>query len=150
MRLAAEAINGTIIKPGEEFSFNGVVGRRTEAKGYKGAAAYNNGEVVQEIGGGVCQVSTTLYNAVVRAGLEISYRRSHTFEPSYITPGQDATVSYDQPDFRFINNSKAAIGIKASYSNQKMTVSVYGIPILEDGSCATPPAWCCRRMRPRL
>lgn len=133
VRLAAEAINGTIIKPGEEFSFNGVVGRRTEAKGYKGAAAYNNGEVVQEIGGGVCQVSTTLYNAVVRAGLEISYRRSHTFEPSYITPGQDATVSYDQPDFRFINNSKAAIGIKASYSNQKMTVSVYGIPILEDG-----------------
>lgn len=133
VRLAAEAINGTIIKPGEEFSFNGTVGKRTEEKGYKGAAAYNNGEVVQEIGGGVCQVSTTLYNAVVRAGLEISYRRSHTFEPSYITPGQDATVSYDQPDFRFINNSKASIGIKASYSNQKMTVSVYGIPILEDG-----------------
>ena len=133
VRLAAEAINGTIIKPGEEFSFNGTVGKRTEEKGYKGAAAYNNGEVVQEIGGGVCQVSTTLYNAVVRAGLEISYRRSHTFEPSYITPGQDATVSYDQPDFRFINNSKTAIGLKASYANQKMTVSVYGIPILEDG-----------------
>lgn len=133
VRLAAEAINGTIVKPGEEFSFNGTVGKRTEEKGYKGAAAYNNGEVVQEIGGGVCQVSTTLFNAVMRAGLEISYRRSHTFEPSYITPGQDATVSYDQPDFRFINNSKSAIGLKASYSNQKMTVSVYGIPILEDG-----------------
>ena len=133
VNLSAEAVNGTIIQPGEEFSFNGTVGQRTEAKGYKGAAAYNNGEVVQEIGGGVCQTSTTLYNAVFRAGLEISYRRSHTFEPSYITPGQDATVSWEQPDFKFINNSKAAIGIKAKYSNQKLTVSIYGIPILEEG-----------------
>ena len=133
VRLAAEAINGTVIKPGQEFSFNGTVGQRTEAKGYKGAAAYNNGEVVQEIGGGVCQVSTTLYNAVFKAGLKISSRRSHTFEPSYVTPGRDATVSWDQPDFKFINNSSTAIGLRASYANQKVTVSVYGIPILEDG-----------------
>lgn len=133
VRLAAEAINGTVIKPGQEFSFNGTVGQRTEAKGYKGAAAYNNGEVVQEIGGGVCQVSTTLYNAVFKAGLKISSRRSHTFEPSYVTPGRDATVSWDQPDFKFINNSSTAIGLRASYADQKMTVSVYGIPILEDG-----------------
>ena len=133
VRLAAEAINGTVIKPGQEFSFNGTVGQRTEAKGYKGAAAYNNGEVVQEIGGGVCQVSTTLYNAVFKAGLKISSRRSHTFEPSYVTPGSDATVSWDQPDFKFINNSSTAIGLRASYADQKVTVSVYGIPILEDG-----------------
>lgn len=133
VRLAAEAINGTVIKPGQEFSFNGTVGQRTEAKGYKGAAAYNNGEVVQEIGGGVCQVSTTLYNAVFKAGLKISSRRSHTFEPSYVTPGRDATVSWDQPDFKFINNSSTAIGLRASYVDQKVTVSVYGIPILEDG-----------------
>lgn len=133
VRLAAEAINGTVIKPGQEFSFNGTVGQRTEAKGYKGAAAYNNGEVVQEIGGGVCQVSTTLYNAVFKAGLKISSRRSHTFEPSYVTPGRDATVSWDQPDFKFINNSNTAIGLRASYADQKVTVSVYGIPILEDG-----------------
>lgn len=133
VRLAAEAINGTVIKPGQEFSFNGTVGQRTEAKGYKGAAAYNNGEVVQEIGGGVCQVSTTLYNAVFKAGLKISSRRSHTFEPSYVTPGRDATVSWDQPDFKFINNSDTAIGLRASYADQKVTVSVYGIPILEDG-----------------
>ena len=124
VRLAAEAINGTVIKPGQEFSFNGT---------YKGAAAYNNGEVVQEIGGGVCQVSTTLYNAVFKAGLKISSRRSHTFEPSYVTPGRDATVSWDQPDFKFINNSSTAIGLRASYADQKVTVSVYGIPILEDG-----------------
>lgn len=133
VRLAAEAINGTVIKPGQEFSFNGTVGQRTEAKGYKGAAAYNNGEVVQEIGGGVCQVSTTLYNAVFKAGLKISSRRSHTFEPSYVTPGRDATVSWDQPDFKFINNSSTAIGLRARYADQKVTVSVYGIPILEDG-----------------
>lgn len=133
VRLAAEAINGTVIKPGQEFSFNGTVGQRTEAKGYKGAAAYNNGEVVQEIGGGVCQVSTTLYNAVFKAGLKISSRRSHTFGPSYVTPGRDATVSWDQPDFKFINNSSTAIGLRASYADQKVTVSVYGIPILEDG-----------------
>lgn len=133
VRLSAEAINGTVIGPGEEFSFNGVVGQRTEAKGYKGAAAYNNGEVVQEIGGGVCQVSTTLYNAVFRAGLEITYRRSHTFEPNYVTPGQDATVSWEQPDFKFRNTSSTAIGLKASYADQKVTVSVYGIPILEEG-----------------
>ena len=133
VRLAAEAINGTVIKPGQEFSFNGTVGQRTEAKGYKGAAAYNNGEVVQEIGGGVCQVSTTLYNAVFKAGLTISSRRYHTFEPSYVTPGRDATVSWDQPDFKFINNSSTAIGLRASYADQKVTVSVYGIPILEDG-----------------
>lgn len=133
VRLAAEAINGTVIKPGHEFSFNGTVGQRTEVKGYKGAAAYNNGEVVQEIGGGVCQVSTTLYNAVFKAGLKISYRRSHTFEPNYVTPGRDATVSYEQPDFKFINTSSTAIGLRASYADQKMTVSVYGIPILEDG-----------------
>ena len=89
IRLAAEALNGTIVGPGQEVSFNDTVGQRTEAKGYQGAAAYNNGEVVQEIGGGVCQVSTTLYNAALKAGMKISMRRSHTFEPSYVTPGCD-------------------------------------------------------------
>ena len=133
VRLACEALNGTILQPGQELSFNDTVGERTEAKGYQGAAAYNNGEVVQEIGGGVCQVSTTLYNAVLKAGLKISVRRSHTFEPSYVTPGQDATVSWGGPDFKFINNSNTAIGIRARYSDQTCTVSVYGIPILEDG-----------------
>ena len=133
VRLAAEALNGAIVGPGQELSFNDTVGERTAAKGYQGAAAYNNGEVVEEIGGGVCQVSTTLYNAVLRAGMKISVRRSHTFEPSYVTPGQDATVSWGGPDFKFINTSSAAVGIRASYADQTMTVSVYGIPVLEDG-----------------
>lgn len=133
VRLAAEAINGTVLQPGEEFSFNETVGQRTEAKGYKGAAAYNNGLVVEEIGGGVCQVSSTLYNAVLKAGLKTTVRRSHTFEPSYVTPGTDATISWGGPDYKFVNNSSAAIGIRASYADQKMTVSIYGIPILEEG-----------------
>ncbi|MDO5349329.1 MAG: VanW family protein [Lachnospiraceae bacterium] len=133
VRLACEAINGTILQPGQEFSFNDVVGQRTEAKGYQAAAAYNNGEVVQEIGGGVCQVSTTLYNAVLKAGLKTTVRRSHTYEPSYITPGQDATISFGGPDYKFMNNSDMPIGIRASYGDQVCTVSIYGVPILEEG-----------------
>ena len=140
--LAAEAINGTILKPGEEFSFNNVVGQRTEAKGYGAAAAYNEGEVVQEVGGGICQVSTTLYNAVLRAGLKTTKRQSHTFEPSYVTPGRDATVSWGGPDYRFANvpskaefsNSNSySIGIKAHYANREITISIYGRPVLKDG-----------------
>ncbi len=133
IRLAAQALNGTIVQPGQEISFNETVGERTAAKGYQGAAAYNNGEVVEEIGGGVCQVSTTLYNAVLKAGLKISVRRSHTFEPSYVTPGQDATVSWGGPDFKFINSSSTPVGIRAAYADQTVTVSVYGIPVLEEG-----------------
>ena len=133
VRLAAEAINGTIVKPGEEFSFNKIVGPRTAEKGFQEAAAYNSGEVVQELGGGVCQVSSTLYRVAFQSGMSITYRRSHTFEPNYVTPGQDAAISWDYPDFRFINTSDAAIGIRASYSDRKTTVAIYGVPVLEDG-----------------
>ncbi|MCI8269750.1 MAG: vanomycin resistance protein VanB [Lachnospiraceae bacterium] len=133
VKLSAEAINGTILQPGEEFSFNETVGQRTEAKGYKGAAAYNNGEVVEEIGGGVCQTSSTLYNAVLKAGLKTTKRQSHTYEPSYVTPGTDATVSWNGPDYRFVNNSSTAIGIRARYADQTVTVSIYGVPVLEEG-----------------
>lgn len=133
VKLSAQAINGKVLQPGEEFSFNKVVGQRTEEKGYKGAAAYNNGEVVEEIGGGVCQVSSTLFNTVLRAGLKTTKRQSHTFEPSYVTPGCDATVSWNGPDYKFVNNTSAAIGIRASYYDQTVTISIYGIPVLEDG-----------------
>ena len=131
--LAADAINGFILNPGEEFSYNGTVGQRTREKGYGEAGAYFNGEVVQEIGGGVCQVSTTLYNAVFRAGLESTERTSHTFSPSYVTPGCDATVSWGGPDYKFVNNSDFPIGIKAHYENRKVYVSLFGVPLLEDG-----------------
>ena len=142
IRLACEALNGTIVFPGQEFSFNDAVGQRTAEKGYGAAAAYNNGEVVQEIGGGVCQVSTTLYNAVLRSGLKTTRRQSHTFKPTYVTPGFDATISWGGPDYCFANtpadpeysNSETyAIGIYAKYSDQTVTVSIYGRPVLKDG-----------------
>ena len=133
VKLAAAAINGTVLQPGEEFSFNKTVGQRTEAKGYGAAGAYNNGEVVQEVGGGVCQVSSTLYNAVFRSGLTTTYRRSHTFTPTYVTPGADATVSWPGPDYQFINNSDHAIGIRAWYEDQTCTVQIYGVRVLPKG-----------------
>lgn len=133
VKLAAQALNGTIVRPGQEFSFNKTIGERTAERGYQEAAAYNSGEVVQEVGGGVCQISSTLYRVAFRAGMEITYRRSHTFEPNYVTPGQDATISWDVPDFRFVNTSKRALGIRASYSDRKATVSIYGVSPLEEG-----------------
>lgn len=134
IRLACEALNGTIVKPGQEFSFNDTTGARTEAKGYKPAAAYLNGEVVQEPGGGVCQVSSTLYNAVVFAGLKSTERHAHSYEPSYVTPGEDAAVSYGGPDFKFVNNSDYPIAIKTSFANRELTISLYGVQVLPDGT----------------
>lgn len=142
VRLACEALNGTIVRSGEEFSYNSAVGERTEERGFGAAAAYVNGEVVQEIGGGVCQVSSTLYNAVLKAGLKTTKRTSHTFEPSYVTPGEDATVSWGGPDYRFANvpahadisyDQSYAIGILAHYSDQTVTVEIYGRPVLKPG-----------------
>lgn len=135
IRLAVAALNGTIVKPGQEFSFNNTTGARTEEKGYKPATAYLNGEVVQEPGGGVCQVSSTLYNAVVFAGLKSTERHAHSYEPSYVTPGEDAAVSYGGPDFKFVNNSEYPLAIKASFSasDRKLSIALYGVPILKEG-----------------
>lgn len=133
--LASTALDGLVIKPGEEFSFNNTTGNRTLEKGYRPAGAYLNGKLVEEPGGGVCQVSSTLYNAVIFAGLETTERHAHSFEPSYVTPGEDAMVSYDGyagPDMKFINTSDVAIVIRAKLVDQKLTASIVGIPILED------------------
>lgn len=78
-------------------------------------------------------MSSTLYRVVFQSGMKITYRRSHTFEPNYVTPGQDAAISWELPDFRFINESEGPIGIRASYADRKATVSIFGIPVLEDG-----------------
>ena len=93
VRLACEHINGTILNPGDEFSYNGVVGERTAARGFKAAGAYANGKVVDEVGGGVCQPSSTLYMAVLRADLEVTERHNHSFTVAYTPLGEDATVS---------------------------------------------------------
>ena len=131
--LACKALNGYIVKPGQEFSFNKLLGERTEERGYDYATAYLEGQVIEELGGGICQVSTTLYNAIFAAGLTTTYRKSHTFEPSYITPGLDATVSYPGPDYRFINDSNYSVGIKATFAKQKVKVEIFAVPILPDG-----------------
>lgn len=134
--IACEALDGLIIHPGEEFSFNQTTGNRTLEKGYKPAGAYVNGVLVEEPGGGVCQVSSTLYNAVIFSGLTTTERHAHSYEPSYVTPGEDAMVSYDGysgPDMKFINKSSAAVAIRTSFVDRKLTISIVGIPILEEG-----------------
>jgi len=140
LELACAAIDGKILQKGEEFSFNNSTGNRTVEKGYKAAGAYQNGIVVQEPGGGVCQVSSTLYNAVIESGLQTTERHAHTFAPTYVTPGEDATVSYDGfagPDMKFINTTESAIAIRAAFHDKSVTVSIVGIPVLEDGVTVT-------------
>ena len=133
INLACTGLNGYIVKPGQEFSFNQVLGERTEERGYDYAPAYLEGQVVEELGGGICQVSTTLYNAVFAAGLTTTFRKSHTYVPSYITPGLDATVSFYGPDYRFINNSNYTVGIKAHYAKQKVKIDIFAVPLLKEG-----------------
>lgn len=125
--LASDKINGTIILPGETFSYNQTVGKRTIDAGYKEAGAYAGGKVVQEIGGGICQVSSTLYNAVLYANLEIVERSNHYFETSYVDPGRDATVSWGTVDFKFKNNRKYPIKIEAVSKNGVTKMSIKGI-----------------------
>ena len=138
LKLACEALDGKILKVGDEFSFNQTTGNRTLERGYKPAGAYQMGKVVLEPGGGVCQVSTTLYNTVVKAGIMPTERHAHTFAPTYVTPGEDAAVSYDGyagPDMKFINTTKYAMAIRAKFDPKAktVTVSLVGIPILDDG-----------------
>ncbi|WP_077611121.1 VanW family protein [Clostridium sp. Marseille-P2415] len=133
IELASNALNGLILQPGEEFSFNKATGERSSAKGYRPAGAYLNGELIEEPGGGVCQVSSTLYNAVVFSGLTTTERHAHSYEPSYVTPGEDAMVSFGGPDMKFVNNSSTAIAIRTSFADRKLKISIVGIPILEDG-----------------
>lgn len=127
LKLAAEKINGTVLAVGEEFSYNKVVGERTIAAGYKEAKVYSNGEVVDGVGGGVCQISTTLYNTVLLANLDVTERRNHQFVTSYVPAGRDATVVYGSQDFKFKNNRKYPIRIEATVNNGITKISLYGI-----------------------
>lgn len=135
IRLCASAISGSVVQPGEEFSVNNTTGSRSAAKGYKDATVIKNGVYVQEPGGGVCQVSSTLFNAVVRAGFEITERHNHTIVSSYVPIGEDAAIDYPNKDFKFRNNSSGPVAIVMTFdeSGKKLKATVYGIPILEDG-----------------
>ena len=127
LKLASEKIDGTIILPGETFSYNKIVGERTIAKGYKEAAVYAGGKVVDGIGGGICQLSSTLYNSVLYANLEITSRSNHRFLTSYVTAGRDATVSWGTIDFCFKNTRSYPIKITSEVKNGVVTTSIYGI-----------------------
>lgn len=127
LKLACQKINGKVVLPGEVFSYNKTLGPRTVATGYKNAKVYESGQVVDGIGGGICQISSTLYNAVLKANLEIVERRNHQFVTSYIGEGRDATVVYGMTDFKFKNTRKYPIQIKASVQNGIADISIYGI-----------------------
>ena len=125
--IAAKTINGTIILPGETFSYNKVLGNTTKEKGYQLGGSYQNGKVVQAYGGGICQVSTTLYNAVLYADLEIIERYNHSYSVSYVPASRDATVSYGGKDFKFKNSREYPIKIVSSAKNGVVSVSIEGI-----------------------
>ena len=125
--LACKTINETIIQPGETFSYNKVLGNTTKEKGYKLGGAYVGGKVVQAYGGGICQVSTTLYNSVLYANLEIVERYNHSYAVSYVPAGRDATVSYGGKDFKFKNNRNYPIKIVANAKNGVVNISLKGI-----------------------
>lgn len=136
IHLAVEAIDGRILKPGEEFSFNQATGNRTSEKGYQPAGAYKNGVLIEEPGGGVCQVSTTLYHAIINSGFSTTERNSHSFSPSYVEPGQDAMVSFDGyagPDLKFVNTQSTTVALRAAFSDNQLKLSIVGLPVLEDG-----------------
>jgi vancomycin resistance protein YoaR len=129
IQLSAQAINGKTVLPGEIFSFNGATGERTAARGYREAPAISGGQSKDEVGGGVCQTSSTLFNAVARADLEIIERNPHAWPSHYIDKGLDATVNWPGLDFKFRNNTDQPIFIVAGYKNRKVTVKIYGMSL---------------------
>lgn len=126
IHLASSKINGISLNPGEVFSFNNVVGPRTAGAGYKIAHVYSGGKVIDGIGGGICQVSSTLYNAAVLADLEIAYRTNHSMPVSYVPLGRDATVSYGSIDFKIKNNKETPVKIEIVGNGSTLTVNIYG------------------------
>lgn len=139
--LSSAKLNGLVLMPGEEFSYNQAVGQRTKAAGFRKAGAYSNGKVVQEVGGGICQVSSTLYNAVLYANLEIVERTNHYFNPRYVKAGLDATVSWGGPDFRFKNNRNYPIRIVTDTSGKKLKVYIYGLKTDDDCTVVLDPRY---------
>lgn len=123
LSLAIAAVNQSILQPGEEFSFNTVVGDRTEEKGYQEALGYDeHGEKQKTVGGGVCQVATTIYMAALEGGFEVTERHSHSHQVPYADSDHDATVSFGGYDFRFVNNRDKPITITASADETAVTV----------------------------
>lgn len=127
IKLAAKKVNGTVILPGEKFSFNTIVGSRTIEAGFKEGTAYIGGKVVPDVGGGVCQVSSTIYNTALLANMQIVERSNHMFTTGYVAASRDATVYYGSLDFVFKNSRKYPIKMVASANGGVCKVSIYGI-----------------------
>lgn len=138
--LASEAINNHVVFPGETFSFNKVVGKRTREKGYKRAPVIVKGELSEDIGGGICQISSTLYNAVDKAGLTITERYSHSKRVGYVPSGRDATVSWYGPDFRFTNNYNQPILIRSNVYGGTVRILVYSSDAINNEPRKIPSA----------
>jgi len=126
IKLALESLDGVCINPGEIFSFNDIVGERSSARGYESAKIISRGEFVDAIGGGVCQVSTTLYNAALLAGLDIIEVNSHSLRIGYIEPGFDAMVNSGSSDLKFRNNTEYPIMLATSNNNDTCKICIYG------------------------
>lgn len=129
IKTASGTIDGLVLMPGESFSFNGVVGPRTIAKGYKEAGVYVQGRHDVGVGGGICQVSTTLYNAVLMANLKIDNRLCHSLPVPYVPTGRDATVSYGSADFVFTNTADHPIALDSTYANGSLTFRILGVKV---------------------
>ncbi len=127
--LACEAVNGTVLLPGEEFSFNAATGERAASKGYQMAGAIAGGELIEDYGGGVCQVSSTLFNAVVRADLEVTQRSPHAWPSTYVKIGEDATVDWPNVDFKFRNNKTTPVFVIMYYKNRKCSAEIWGMTL---------------------
>ena len=128
LTLACEAIDGMVLEPGTEFSFNAAVGERTEEKGYMAASTYSDGEGVSEVGGGIGQVASMLYCASLKMGLDQLERAGNTYAVSYVPMGFDAAVYWDVTDYRFANSLETAIEIRAVVENGLITVELWGQP----------------------
>ncbi|RFU64726.1 VanW family protein [Peribacillus glennii] len=138
LTLAAKAINNYVVMPGETFSFNQVVGKRTAEKGYLRAPVIVKGELAEGIGGGICQVSSTLFNAVDHAGIRIVQRFSHSKRVPYVPSGRDATVSWYGPDFRFQNKYNQPILIRTKVGYGSLAITIYSSETLQYQSKMIP------------
>jgi len=126
IRLACEILSGTIVRPGATFSFNKTLGYTSKARGFLEAGILINGKPSVGMGGGICQISSTMYNAVLDAGLRVVERHPHSAPVDYVPKGRDATVNYGSADFRFQNNTPNDLTIICEYNNRTLTVSLYG------------------------
>ncbi|MCG5105273.1 VanW family protein [Oceanobacillus alkalisoli] len=131
INLSAKAVHGTVIFPGEVFSFNDIVGERTEEKGYQRAPVIVKGEFSEDIGGGICQLSSTIFNAVDLRGIQMIERYTHSRSVPYVPPGRDATVSWWGPDFTFKNLYNEPIVLTANAGSGSLTVGVFSSETVE-------------------